>query len=708
MRLRPESDGGPSSNRQGRTEFETYAMSASSSHTGKRGLFGYFKGLFRRDPESGNSGEAESYQAETMPLVAPPVEIASPAYASDNDEGMAAASESFAAPDLDRQDAAMVNVLALPLQPIIDGFNPELKKQLRKQNVGNITINVAMDKVLAQLAQGQVRVPFGDVRKAAPMAFHDVAEFDRVSVALPLHEILARLNPALLVRRTAARQVEVPADITSPFAGRGEGLNILVGNAKPVQPAAPQPTAPARPQAIGRGSSSSGGTTSFRHQEQVKDIPAPISFSPPQSPSASTAAPKPRVVATPVPTRVPMPGTANATPALHLAAQAPLPNKPVAAPAPVSTPPAAGAAAPAVIQVPLRSLSETWPDSIRAEIAQNGLTQTQVALPAELVETALKKGRVAFSWKTVRSWITPAAPATVSVHDATELEFPLMVVAPLFLARKKTDANSRVAVDASIPNLFFGFPQPEIPAPVAAPASVPKMAAPSLPVPPAAATPTTPSTTFFTKKPLAAPAAKPVAVPGAGLALPQDASATALTAAAASSAAAAAAAAAAAEIASKPRPTPPAETNYYLWADDVSDTQQFHLQALKQKGTSSTEFMKRYSSPNEIVTRAAALDGVAGALIALPDGLMVASRIPAELNGETLAAFLPQIFAKVSSATKELRMGELNNVSFTVGNVPWKIFRVNAIFFAAFGHPAQPLSTADLAALAGELDRKNK
>jgi hypothetical protein len=87
---------------------------------------------------------------------------------------------------------------------------------------------------------------------------------------------------------------------------------------------------------------------------------------------------------------------------------------------------------------------------------------------------------------------------------------------------------------------------------------------------------------------------------------------------------------------------------------------------------------------------------------------MVASRIPADMSGDTLAAFLPQIYSKVSQCTKELRLGELNNLTFTVGNVPWKIFRVNAIFFAAFGHAAQPLPTAELAALAVELDRKKK
>ena len=41
---------------------------------------------------------------------------------------------------------------------------------------------------------------------------------------------------------------------------------------------------------------------------------------------------------------------------------------------------------------------------------------------------------------------------------------------------------------------------------------------------------------------------------------------------------------------------------------------------------------------------------------------------------------------------------------FTVGNIPWKIFRVNAIYFAAFGRAGQPLPTAQLAGLAAELD----
>ena len=46
-----------------------------------------------------------------------------------------------------------------------------------------------------------------------------------------------------------------------------------------------------------------------------------------------------------------------------------------------------------------------------------------------------------------------------------------------------------------------------------------------------------------------------------------------------------------------------------------------------KKGPSpGTAFLQRYATPNEIVSKAAALPGVDGALIALPDGLLVASQ----------------------------------------------------------------------------------
>jgi hypothetical protein len=292
-------------------------------------------------------------------------------------------------------------------------------------------------------------------------------------------------------------------------------------------------------------------------------------------------------------------------------------------------------------------VAETWPDAVRQEIAQSGLAEARIALPCDAIEPALKRGRAAFPWKTLRSWIRPAAPPSVSANDATELELPLKVVAPLFLARQSAMGKSQPkhTVDETIPNLFFGFPKADAtPAPPPPQQSLPK---PSANVSPAGNLITSPNK--------------------------------------------------------------PTDTNYYVW-NETSDTTMFEESAAKKKAPASapggTEFINRYATPNEIVSRAAALDGVAGALIALPDGLMVASRLSPEVNGDTLAAFLPQIFAKVNQCTRELRMGELNNLNFTVGNIPWKIFRVNAIFFSAFGRVAEPLPTAELAALAAELDRK--
>jgi len=279
--------------------------------------------------------------------------------------------------------------------------------------------------------------------------------------------------------------------------------------------------------------------------------------------------------------------------------------------------------------VGLTTLAEGWPDAIRLEIVQLNLVDTQVGLPAEAVERALKQGRIAFTWKMLRSWIRPAPLPSVSAHDGTVLELPLKVVAPLFIARQTEAAKSKpqISIDEAIPNLFFGFPQPD-----SAPALSPELA-----------------------KPL--------------------------------------------------------DTNYYVW-DDTADTARVDVSEVKRPPstgrTPGTSFVNRYATPNEIVSRAAALEGVAGALIALPDGLMVASKLPSDINGETLAAFLPQIFGKVSQCTKELRMGELNNLNFTVGNVPWKIFRVHAIFFAALGSEGQPLPTGQLTALAAELDHKPK
>jgi len=604
-------------------------------------MFGFIKNLLRRPtPET----PAESFGT----FEPPPPPVSAPA--SDK--------PAFARPPLRRNQASPTHPSPHPsplgksievsLQKILNALPLELQPRLRQADVGDLTLSVPLEKILAQLSRGSVKISFGELRQALPELFTPENDRDRVLVPLPLEDILARLNPALITRRRVQRQVEVPSDISSPFDPESQSLIYSVGPGKPEAqpPPAPAPARATTPVPAGQIPFAAPSVQVNRQNVTFARKPAAPSAQPPSAPVYQNLAPSLKPVPSnhspsepPTPPAVPafpptpVPGVADRslremdppqTPAGIPFSIAPKAAPIAARPAPVA-PQAAPESDPLIVS--LTSLAEGWPEAIRKEIVDLKLVDARVALPSHSLEQGLKQGRLAFSWKTLRSWIRPNALPSVSALDGTVLELPLKIVAPLYLARQRegTQDRQKVAVDEAIPNLFFGFPQPE-------PAGGPSVAA-----------------------------------------------ATAR----------------------------PSDTNYYVW-DDSSDMVKVHESETKRGPSPGTKFVAKYATPNEVVSRAAAMDGVAGALIALPDGLMVASRLSPDLNGDTLAAFLPQIFGKVSACTKELRMGDLNNLNFTVGNVPWKIFRVNAIFFAAFGRAGEPLPTGQLAALAAELDHKPK
>jgi predicted regulator of Ras-like GTPase activity (Roadblock/LC7/MglB family) len=472
----------------------------------------------------------------------------------------------------------------------------ELQPKLLQKDVGAVTINVPLEKILSQLARGTVHLTYGELRQLAPYAFSREMDRDKTLVALPLGEILARVNPELLARRRTQRQIQVPAEIVSPFESPNNSLTFSVGVPK-AEPA-PSPTIAPRQT-----------TPSSQISPAPISMPGRVSLNSTKTPPPPAA--EPLVAARPIP----------ATRAIESLAVSP--------PPPAPTPAHQNGKSTIkgeVLTLALTALAEGMPEAVRKEIVQLNLVDSTIKLPVEVIEQSLKQGRIAFSWKTLRSWIEGGALPGASPQDSTIVELPLKVVAPLFLNMKREAAKGqqKVSIDAEIPNLFFGFPQAD---------------------------------------------------PGTG---------------------------------KSGAVTKPVDTNYYVW-DDNSDTARVSQdEAKRSQPSAGTRFISRCATPNEVVSRAGVLEGVAGALIALPDGLMVASALSADLNGETIAAFLPQIFGKVTQCTKELRMGELNNLNFTVGNVPWKIFRVNAIFFAVFGKPGMPLPGGQLAALAAELDHRAK
>ncbi len=558
-------------------------MSATSQSATIR-FFSVLKNWFSRPDNNGNGVPQAEPSPNPAPASARPVPPPAPAAANHNHPH--------------HQNGKMI---VLPLQVVIMAMSQELRAKIRAAVSDDLTVSVPLDKIIPQLVKGAVKIPFGDIRRSAPQIFAPGTDCDHLPVALPLSEILPRINPTALSRRPVQKQTQLSDDVVSPFNARGRGLTILNEPAKPapaLHPASPLPRA-VTPHAPRPVAPSPAPVAPPRNSMPSVTLPAPPSFAP-ISQSRHTQ----------------MPAAAPVGPA----------NGAVAKPAA----PAPAASATPVLIVALANLAEGWPEKLRQELVQLNLVGAQVALPADLVETGLKRGRVAFLWKTLRSWVRPTPRPGPALHDEMELELPLKVLAPIFLARQKAAAKmqpQKAAMDESIPNLFFGFPQPESPAPATLAALVP--------------------------------------------------------------------------------PAKPVDTNYYVW-NDSSDTAFINESQFKRKPVTETEFLRRFPTPNELVARAAELPGVVGAIIALPDGLKVASHVPADLNAETLAAFLPQLFIKMSQCTKELRMGELNNLNFTVGNVPWKIFRVNAVFFAAFGRVGEPLPTAQLAGLAAELDRNNK
>jgi predicted regulator of Ras-like GTPase activity (Roadblock/LC7/MglB family) len=554
---------------------------------------GLLRGLLRRLDDD----EATAPQTPRALAVAAPSVTVAPAAAARPQT----ATPASPAPTMPPAPAENPDELQLPLQSILAAMPMDLRAKVMQTPPAGMMIAVPLEKILTQLAFGSVKIAFGELRTAAPGVFvNSGGEHDHKPVMLPLNEILTRLNPALLSRRSAQKHVEVTEDITGPFGAGGEGVKISVAT-KPTPSTAMPPLRMTTP-------------PSFSFVSRAI-TPATSATTPPPPPFMPHA---------------PTPATSVVTPRIN---GAPKPVAPIPSPAPQIP------VEPAAISAPLAALSENWPEGLRLEIRQSNLANAQVLLPANLIEPALKRGRIIFTWRNLRPLIKPTPPPA-SVHDGIELELPLNVIAPLFFARQKTAPRSQPAErpPAEIPNLFFGFPQPETPQP---------------------------------KPPARMPEPQPI------------------------------------RPAFKPVDAKLSDTNYYIWSD-TAEAPRVDETEYKRPQRPATDFSSRYATPNEIIARAMALPGVVGALVALPDGLKVASQIPSDLNADTLAAFLPQIFDRVSQSTKELRMGALNNFNFTVGNVPWKIFRVNAVYFAAFGRAGEALPTVQLAALAAELDRKKQ
>lgn len=327
---------------------------------------------------------------------------------------------------------------------------------------------------------------------------------------------------------------------------------------------------------------------------------------------------------------------------------APVPRAPAPAPAPPAPAAAQGPLSGATVSISLSVLAVNWPQTLVKDIDQKFISKARLEIPVEVLEPGIRTGKVEFSWTELCSWMQPSASEELAAaHADSRLGLPLSVVAPLFLQRNKGAAPKKKAAGASeeIPDLFYQGD-----------GSLPATAAP-----------------------LFAPAAPPAPTPApAPAARPASAEASAAKAAPAV-------------------PAAPASAAVEPGNRKVKDLAELFGQPDKRAWT-----------PSEIVQKTAQLPGVSGALIALQDGLLVASCMPSEWRTETVAAFLPQIFGRMHQYTKELRMGELHSVTFAVDAGALQIYAAGIIYFATLSRPDSPLPLHELNLIARELSRHTK
>jgi predicted regulator of Ras-like GTPase activity (Roadblock/LC7/MglB family) len=592
-------------------------------------MFQAIKRLFTREkrppapvasPLTAPKAASQTRPLAARPLAAPPGKRAVPTPSTPQaaPQGAGAATESGLS-------------VRLPLHAILSRMPEPIRARVKHAANSPVQVQLPLEHLLPQLAHGRVQITFGELRRAAPAGMVSGGDDqDNTAIDLPLPEILAQVPPHLLPRRKEQKRVEVPDDVTPVFGQKDADARILPRS--PAKPIAPTPTsaAPAEPQP-------KPVPAPYRQTTPAPPEPAkvPVSQRPAPAPAAIPLKPQDRELLSVSRPPAPKPSTPT-RPVTPVTGQPPeKPASPIAAPAATGS-----------VSVPVAQLLGNLPDAIRTLVTQKAPKDASFVLPAGEVEKGLKAGRVSFPWRFLRACMQPPlVSSTTPAADDLQIELPLPVIAPLFLASHRPAAPQRkVAVAGDIPDVFGArgalSPATEpTAAQVSAPAPAP--AAPPAPIPGPAKAPTKPAA------PIPVPATPP-----------------------------------------PPKPAPAAITG------DIGEI-------FGQPG-------RKNWTPAEIVQRTAQLSGVGGALIILQDGLLVAAQLPPDLNGDTIAAFLPQMYGRMVQYFKELKFAEPRKLTFVIDDVPLKTYRGTGVFFTVLGRAGEPLPDALLDVIAQQLGSPSK
>ena len=324
-----------------------------------------------------------------------------------------------------------VETAALSLAAIIEHFPAELKETVAQVPNNEVTVILPLPTILKQLPGGSVKMSLASVyRQAPPGTFASTRLEDKRMVEVPLREIFKHVRPEVLKRRSDQRMTELS----------GEGIDLFGDKQNPhaIAPTVSEPEplkAESEPLPLPELAPPDGepAISPQRVLRMTEPVPTLAATSPPgiEAPAAL------RIADDTSPAPQPSDGHFRIAP----------PVVPDVVPTPTSAQPP--------LVIPLQDLITGWPAEIVAELGSvEGAT---ISLPCHELTIALAKGRVAFPWSQLRTWITPQQNPKPLASDDRELQLPLRVIAPAFLKHSKHATQRKsLSVDESIPALFRG------------------------------------------------------------------------------------------------------------------------------------------------------------------------------------------------------------------------------------------------------------
>ena len=658
-----------------------------------------------------------------------------------------------------------IEVAHLSLAAIVERFPEELKPLLLGEPDPNATVALPMPTILKQLPSGSVKMSLASLHRQAHGLLAPLPPGDKRSVDVPLAEVFRHLRPEALRRRADQRPVAVPesgfnlfSDASNPYAiapdadavqAEAEPEPIDIPEEEPEAPAAPAPGL--KPPPAMRAPFANGTTEDHPSETMPRAITPPPGFAPPsgvRTPIPAKAAPVPAAPAsraTPPRSGINKAAAAAAGPVAKPTGETiTVAVSSISAGWPEEIVAELGALDPATkVTLPSAELSAglakgkvtfLW-KQIHAwlEPAASGTSavagETALSLPLKVIAPLFLKSqkpsaeRKAFRLdESIPSLFTDGRPppppkpvAPPEPEPAPEPEAiapaPEMVSAPAVeaeapapapAAEVETPAAEAPAVET--PAVETPVPAPAvIPAPEIAPAAevAPAVeAAPVVPAPevaPVVEAAAEPVLRIAPEPTPAAPAPEPVPEPApAEVAAPVAAPAPAaeVTPAPAPAPAVAAevapVATPAAPVAAEPEPAPVAQTVKF------SET----------VGELFGQPNKKHWTPADLVKGIVTLPGVAGAIVALQEGLPVTAVLPEGVKSDVVAAFLPQIFARLNQYAGEMKLGDVDDLLFTTHGAHCQIYRLGYIYFAVLGKAGEALPWHELHLVTEELARQ--